>query len=68
MEFIKVDVFADTGEVVERPMTDEEISEIMRLRQEDEAKKAELKTKIEKRAELLNRLGITEEEARLFLS
>jgi desulfoferrodoxin (superoxide reductase-like protein) len=59
---------AETGEFIERPMTQEEY-----LQWESDKEQAkmiankELETQ-EKRKELLNRLGITEEEAKLLLS
>jgi hypothetical protein len=58
----------ETGEVIEREMTDEEIEQ----RDTDQAleaiKAVEAKAKASEKAALLNRLGISEEEAKLLLS
>jgi hypothetical protein len=58
----------ETGEVIEREMTDEEIEQ----RETDQAllasQAAEAEAKAAKKASLLQRLGITEEEAKLLLS
>jgi hypothetical protein len=58
----------ETGEVIEREMTDEEIEQ----RETDQAleaiKAVEAKTKASEKAALLQRLGITKEEAKLLLS
>ena len=66
---IVTEVFADTGEVVERPMTPEELAQ----RKADEkaaaeaakAAEAEAAAKAAARAAVLERLGITEDEAAL---
>ena len=58
----------ETGEIVERDMNDDELAQ----REEDEAAQAieaaQAKAKALKKASLLERLGITEEEAKLLLS
>ena len=61
-----------TGEVKEIPLTESEIKAIEKL-QKDAAKnretiEAELKAKAVQRQAILDRLGITAEEARLLLS
>ena len=57
-----------TGEVVDREMTNAEFSKY-EADQADQARvKAEAETKETAKAALLNKLGITEEEARLLLS
>jgi hypothetical protein len=57
-----------TGEIIEREMTDDEFE----LYQEEAAKEAEKllvsQERATKRAELLERLGLTEEEAKLLFS
>ena len=58
----------ETGEIVERDMNDDELAQ----REEDEAAQAieaaQAKAKALKKADLLERLGITEEEAKLLFS
>lgn len=56
-----------TDEVIDREMTDSEFELYQIELAENAAKKAEEQAKAVKRAELLNRLGITEEEARILL-
>ena len=57
-----------TGEVVEREMTDEEYKLYQSETQRELERVRESQEKAEKKAELLDRLGITEEEANLLLS
>jgi phosphopantetheinyl transferase (holo-ACP synthase) len=58
-----------TGEItdVERDLTPEELKHLDQLNKEKAAKAAEQAAKEEQRAALLDRLGITEEEAKLLL-
>lgn len=58
----------ETGEIIDRPMNDKEIEQfnIDLRKQEDE--KILLEAKATAKADLLNRLGITAEEAKLLLS
>lgn len=56
-----------TDEVIDREMTDSEFELYQIELAENAAKKAEEQAKAVKRVELLNRLGITEEEARILL-
>ena len=57
-----------SGQIFEKPMTDDEIKAKEKAHAEFiAAKEAELQ-KIAARQELLNRLGITKEEAKLLLS
>lgn len=51
-----------------RNATADEIARIEASRAEDEARKAEAEAKAEARAALLEKLGITEDEAKLLLS
>jgi len=55
----------ETNEVIDREMTDEEYAEAIEF-SEQTAK--EIATKVATRQALLNKLGITEEEAKLLLS
>ena len=66
------ETFAETNETIVRDMTEEELAQ----RQKDIKEQAQLKAKQEKveaeaaiaKAALLNRLGITADEAKLLLS
>ncbi|NBP03985.1 MAG: hypothetical protein EBU90_28610 [Proteobacteria bacterium] len=58
----------ETGEIYERDLTEQEIAQIA-IDQETTAKAiADYQVKQAAKAELLNRLGITEDEARLLLA
>jgi hypothetical protein len=61
-----------TNETIIREMTDEEITQMeadaARFTEEEEQRQNELTTKAAAKAALLNRLGITENEAKLLLS
>ena len=61
------EVNVQTGEEIVRPMTDEEISQLEKDRKDFEAKQKLLKSQAEAKAALLEKLGITEEEAKLLL-
>lgn len=56
-----------TGEISFRDYTVEEIAEVEKTQTDAQAKIAEQAAKAEQRAALLERLGITEEEAKLLL-
>ena len=56
-----------TGEEIVRDATAEEISQMELDAANDAAAKAEVQAKAAQRQALLNRLGITEEEARILL-
>jgi hypothetical protein len=60
---------AVTNEItdVERDLTPEEVERLEELNKEKAAKAAEAAAKAEQRAALFERLGITEEEAKLLL-
>lgn len=69
-EFIKTEVNCATGEVVELPMTEAEIADILELRAKAEeraaAEEAEMAAKAEAKTSALSKLaalGLTEEEA-----
>ena len=56
-----------TGEVIDRKMNDAEFAEYQALKEIELAKEAEAQTKAEAKTALLQRLGITAEEAALLL-
>jgi FMN-dependent NADH-azoreductase len=58
---------AETGEIIEREMNAEEIAQFEKDAQEAAQRKAEAETRAAQKAALLNKLGITEDEARLLL-
>ena len=68
----KLIINCETKEQIEVELTDEEIAQLEADRAKAEAdkvaKEAEDAVKAEAKAELLDRLGITEEEAKLLLS
>lgn len=55
------------GDVTERPLTNDEISVFEQLRKERLAKEKQEQDKIKARIALFERLGITEDEAKLLL-
>jgi FMN-dependent NADH-azoreductase len=57
-----------TDEVIVRDMTEQELSELKAVRAAQAAKDKAAKDKAEARADLLERLGITEDEAKLLLA
>ena len=57
-----------TDEVVVRDMTEQELSELKAIRAAQTAKDKAAKDKAEAKADLLKRLGITEDEAKLLLA
>jgi hypothetical protein len=57
----------ETGEIIVEPMTAEEIAVFERDQLESQAMLAEKEAKATAKAELLERLGITEDEACLLL-
>jgi hypothetical protein len=58
----------ETGEVLERNATAEEIAQIKSRKIEAETKELEAEAKAQAKAELLERLGITADEAKLLLA
>ena len=62
------EVWVDTGEEIIRDATPEELAQAELDATNETARKADLQARAEARAELLERLGITEEEAKLLLS
>lgn len=57
-----------TDEVIVRDMTKAELAELKKIRESQIAKDQAIQAKIEARAALLDRLGITEDEAKLLLA
>lgn len=72
MTFIHKIVNAETGEIIERPFTKDEIAFSEELtKKQNEIREIEIQANVEakaKREMLLKKLGITEEEAKLLLS
>ena len=58
---------SETDEIIDREMTDAEYAQWQQDIADEEAKKAALAEKETARTALLNRLGITEDEAKLLL-
>jgi hypothetical protein len=58
----------ETDEIIDREMNDVEFAQYEKDIAEAEVKKAELDAKAQAKAELLDRLGITEDEAKLLLA
>ncbi len=59
---------AETDEIIDREMTDSEFAQYEADQIEQTAREAEAEAKATAKAALLDRLGITEDEARLLLS
>ncbi len=57
----------ETNEVIERKMTDEEFDAYKAKQELDDSKVAEADAKANEKAALLDRLGITADEAKLLL-
>jgi hypothetical protein len=57
-----------TGEIKEREMNAKELAQLEADKVESEQQKAEAEAKATQKAALLNRLGITEAEAKLLLA
>ena len=58
----------ETGEIIEREMTTEEIAQQEKDQRDFATFRAEVETKAQAKAALLTRLGITADEAKLLLS
>lgn len=59
---------AETDEIIDREMTDAEFSQYQAELETYQTKQAELENKAKTKSDLLERLGITAEEAALLLS
>lgn len=57
----------ETGEIIEREMNEEELAQYEELLKSIKARKARDAAKEVKRQEILDRLGLTQEEAELLL-
>lgn len=57
-----------TNEIIDREMTDEEFATYQAGLEADAAAKADAEAKAQAKANLLDRLGLTEEDAKLLLS
>jgi len=74
MEYLKmtnrpeVRIYTGNGEFIDREMNDEEFAQWQKDKAESDARKAALAEAEAKKQALLDRLGITEEEAKLLLS
>jgi hypothetical protein len=64
----KTEVFADTGEVIERDMTEIEIAEFEAVVAAEAQILLEKQEKATAKTALLARLGLTDDEAKLLLS
>ena len=58
----------ETNEIIDREMNDEEFGQYEVVKSQAETKQAEAETKAQAKAELLERLGITADEAKLLLA
>jgi len=63
----EVRIYTGNGEFIDREMNDEEYAQWLKDKAESDAKKAAAAEAETKRQALLDRLGITAEEARLLL-
>lgn len=59
---------AETGQIIERDLTEQELAQIEIDAIESAAQKAAYEAKLQAKEALLERLGITEEEAKLLLA
>jgi len=64
---MKIIVNCETGEVTERELTDEELAQQAKDEAAEAKSRAEAEAKAAARQAILDRLGLTEEEARLLL-
>jgi len=58
----------ETNEIIDREMNDDEFAVFQTVQAKYAAEQAEAETKAQTKAALLERLGITEDEAKLLLS
>lgn len=64
---MKLEFDALTGEIVEREFTPEELAQIELDKQEEEVRLVSIAAQAAQRQAILDRLGLTEEEAQLLL-
>ena len=67
MKYTIKEVDLDSGEVIERDMTEEEIETLENERKKRDEENKKIQDNLEAKKALLEKLGITEEEARLLL-
>jgi hypothetical protein len=58
----------ENGDILERPYNDAEMAEFEAAQAKAAERQLEIETKAAQKAALLNRLGVTEEEAKLLLA
>lgn len=63
-----VEINCETGEEIVRDMTSEELADVNERKAKIEAEQTEVAAKVAARQAILDRLGLTEEEAKLLLS
>ena len=63
-----IEINAETNEIIERDLTPEELAEKAKSQLAYDTRIAEQQAKAASKAALLDRLGITEDEAKLLLS
>jgi hypothetical protein len=63
-----IDINTETGEIIEREMTVEELKQFNEDQENSKKRQIELANINAKKAALLDKLGITEDEAKLLLS
>lgn len=68
MKYTIKEVDLDSGEVIERDMTEEEIETLENERKKRDEENKKIQDNLEAKKALLEKLGITEEEAKLLLS
>jgi len=68
MTYKTTEIFIESGEIIERDSTAEEIAVTNALREKRKAIESEAKAKESAKESLLAKLGITAEEAKLLLS
>jgi hypothetical protein len=65
---IKIEHNASTGEIIEKTLTKTEVTILEKQRTEVQAKITEFENQVTMKLELLNKLGITEAEAKSLLA
>ena len=67
-KLIVIEHNSETGEIIEREMTAAELKQVEKDKAESLAEKAEADAKAQAKAALLDKLGISADEAKLLLS
>lgn len=68
MEYIERIVNGETNEIIEKPYSKKQLDELKEMQLKSAELQAELDAKASAKAALLDRLGITEDEAKLLLA